>query len=272
MGDPCLRGDLSFVVLDGEEIAGYTVNFVVESDWEAAGVREGWVGQLGVRRPWRRRGVGRRCWCARWRRSARPAWRRHAGRRRREPDRRPGRLRAGRLPPDPPLGAPAASRTGGSVARPRRQTPRRRRRASERPPAAALLPPAAKRAVVSGFRVAVRLRHPYARHLSDRRVMPVLGRGVGRTLPARDPRRPAPRTSRETGSPPSMLGAVGRPGAHQAGDRDRSPRSRNRCARKAGRGPRVKPGPHARSSTNPMSRKSGNTQSRSGARRKPHRS
>jgi mycothiol synthase len=57
VGDPFFRGDLSFVVLDGEEIAGYTVNYVVESDWEAAGVREGWVGQLGVRRPWRRRGV-----------------------------------------------------------------------------------------------------------------------------------------------------------------------------------------------------------------------
>ena len=57
VGDPFFRGDLSFVVLDGEEIAGYTVNYVFESDWGAAGVREGWVGQLGVRRPWRRRGL-----------------------------------------------------------------------------------------------------------------------------------------------------------------------------------------------------------------------
>ena len=57
VGDPFFRGDLSFVVYDGEEIAGYTVNYVVESDWGAAGVREGWVGQLGVRRPWRKRGV-----------------------------------------------------------------------------------------------------------------------------------------------------------------------------------------------------------------------
>ena len=57
VGDPFFRGDLSFVVLDGEEIAGYTINYVFESDWGAAGVREGWVGQLGVRRPWRRRGL-----------------------------------------------------------------------------------------------------------------------------------------------------------------------------------------------------------------------
>jgi len=57
VGDPFFRGDLSFVVFDGEEIAGYTVNYVVESDWEAIGLREGWVGQLGVRRPWRKRGL-----------------------------------------------------------------------------------------------------------------------------------------------------------------------------------------------------------------------
>jgi mycothiol synthase len=57
VGDPYFRGDLSFVILDGDEIAGYTVNYVAEADWEATGVREGWVGQLGVRRAWRRRGL-----------------------------------------------------------------------------------------------------------------------------------------------------------------------------------------------------------------------
>jgi len=57
VGDPFFRADLSFVALDGEEVAGYSVNYVVESDWEATGVREGWIGQLGVRRPWRKRGL-----------------------------------------------------------------------------------------------------------------------------------------------------------------------------------------------------------------------
>jgi mycothiol synthase len=57
IGDPYFRGDLSFVAFDGSEIAGYTVNYVAEADWEATGIREGWVGQLGVRRPWRRRGL-----------------------------------------------------------------------------------------------------------------------------------------------------------------------------------------------------------------------
>ena len=56
MGDPRFRADLSFLVLDGDEIAGYTINYVAEDDWAAAGVKEGWVGQLGVRRAWRRRG------------------------------------------------------------------------------------------------------------------------------------------------------------------------------------------------------------------------
>jgi ribosomal protein S18 acetylase RimI-like enzyme len=57
VGDPFFRGDLSFVAFDGEEVAGYAVNYVAEPDWEATGVHEGWVGQLGVRRPWRKRGL-----------------------------------------------------------------------------------------------------------------------------------------------------------------------------------------------------------------------
>jgi mycothiol synthase len=57
VGDPYFRADLSFVILDGDEVAGYTVNYVAESDWAATGVREGWVGQLGVRRRWRKRGL-----------------------------------------------------------------------------------------------------------------------------------------------------------------------------------------------------------------------
>jgi ribosomal protein S18 acetylase RimI-like enzyme len=57
VGDAFFRGDLSFVAFDGSEIVGYAVNYVAEADWEATGVREGWVGQLGVRRPWRRRGL-----------------------------------------------------------------------------------------------------------------------------------------------------------------------------------------------------------------------
>jgi mycothiol synthase len=57
VGDPFFRGDLSFVIMAGDQVAGYTVNYVAEADWEVTGIREGWVGQLGVRRPWRKRGL-----------------------------------------------------------------------------------------------------------------------------------------------------------------------------------------------------------------------
>jgi len=57
VGDPFFRADLSFVALAGDEVAAYSVNYVAETDWEATGVREGWIGQLGVRRPWRKRGL-----------------------------------------------------------------------------------------------------------------------------------------------------------------------------------------------------------------------
>jgi mycothiol synthase len=57
IGDPYFRPDLSYVAFEGDEIAGYTVNYIAEADWEATGIREAWIGQLGVRRPWRRRGL-----------------------------------------------------------------------------------------------------------------------------------------------------------------------------------------------------------------------
>ncbi len=57
VGDPRFRPDLTVAAFDGAEIAGYSLNYVAADDWEATGIREGWVGQLGVRRPWRRRGL-----------------------------------------------------------------------------------------------------------------------------------------------------------------------------------------------------------------------
>lgn len=57
VGNPTFRPDLSLLVLDGDEIAAYSVNYVAEDDWAATGIRDGWVGQLGVRRAWRKRGL-----------------------------------------------------------------------------------------------------------------------------------------------------------------------------------------------------------------------
>jgi mycothiol synthase len=46
--------DLWFVATDGDQVAGYALCFPHETERDV-----GWVQSLGVRRPWRRRGVGR---------------------------------------------------------------------------------------------------------------------------------------------------------------------------------------------------------------------
>ncbi|MBM3673861.1 MAG: GNAT family N-acetyltransferase [Actinobacteria bacterium] len=53
------RADRSFVVLDGREVVGYAIGAEHPDDWPALGFTEGWTEQLGVRRPWRGRGVAR---------------------------------------------------------------------------------------------------------------------------------------------------------------------------------------------------------------------
>lgn len=57
-GSRAFRPETSLLVLDGEEVAAYLLSYFYTADAEATGVREGWVGQLGTRAPWRRRGLG----------------------------------------------------------------------------------------------------------------------------------------------------------------------------------------------------------------------
>ena len=57
VGDPHFRADLSFVALAGDHVAGYSLDYCSEADWAAGDVRDAWIGQLGVRRPWRGRGL-----------------------------------------------------------------------------------------------------------------------------------------------------------------------------------------------------------------------
>jgi mycothiol synthase len=52
------RPDVSWLVLDGDEVTAYLLTFCWEADAAATGVREAFVGQLGVRPGWRRRGLG----------------------------------------------------------------------------------------------------------------------------------------------------------------------------------------------------------------------
>jgi mycothiol synthase len=57
-GMRAFRPDLSWLIRDGEEIVAYVLSYFWEADAAASGVREAFVGQLGVRPRWRRRGLG----------------------------------------------------------------------------------------------------------------------------------------------------------------------------------------------------------------------
>ena len=52
------RPEVSWLVRDGEEVVGYLLTHFWEADAAATGVHEAYVGQLGVRPAWRRRGLG----------------------------------------------------------------------------------------------------------------------------------------------------------------------------------------------------------------------
>lgn len=56
-GAQSFRPEVSLLVLDGEEVAAYLLSYFWAADAEATGVREAWVGQLGTRPAWRRRGL-----------------------------------------------------------------------------------------------------------------------------------------------------------------------------------------------------------------------
>lgn len=53
------RADCSYLVLDGDAVAGYALNAIHPDDWPALGFTEGWTHQLGVRRAWRGQGLAK---------------------------------------------------------------------------------------------------------------------------------------------------------------------------------------------------------------------
>jgi mycothiol synthase len=58
------RPDLSFLVMDGDRIAGYSVNRVSPEDNAQQGFNAGHVGQVGVRREYRKKGIATALLCA----------------------------------------------------------------------------------------------------------------------------------------------------------------------------------------------------------------
>ena len=57
------RPDLTFVAMDGDEVAGLSFNTISPEENARHGIEEGWVAELAVRRPWRRRGVASALLC-----------------------------------------------------------------------------------------------------------------------------------------------------------------------------------------------------------------
>jgi mycothiol synthase len=58
------RPDLTYVVMDGAEVAGFSFNCISVEENARRHSSEGWVEVLGVRRPWRKRGVATALLCA----------------------------------------------------------------------------------------------------------------------------------------------------------------------------------------------------------------
>ncbi|HLF27172.1 MAG TPA: GNAT family N-acetyltransferase [Anaerolineae bacterium] len=57
------RPELTFVVMDGEQVAGLSYNTVSPEDNARRGINEGVIAELAVRRPWRKRGVATALLC-----------------------------------------------------------------------------------------------------------------------------------------------------------------------------------------------------------------
>jgi mycothiol synthase len=62
-GRDVFRPALSRVVIDGERVAGFALGYEFAVDTERTGVRELWIGQVGVRREYRGRGLARAAMC-----------------------------------------------------------------------------------------------------------------------------------------------------------------------------------------------------------------
>lgn len=56
-GSEHFRGDLTYGVYEGQRLIGYCTAYHAPEDAAVTGRREGWLGQIGVRRAWRGRGV-----------------------------------------------------------------------------------------------------------------------------------------------------------------------------------------------------------------------
>lgn len=64
IGRSSFRPDLTYVVMDGDEVAGFSLNGISPEENVRHGRSDGWIEELAVRRPWRKRGVATALLCA----------------------------------------------------------------------------------------------------------------------------------------------------------------------------------------------------------------
>jgi len=64
VGRSSFRSDLTYVVMDGHDVAGFSLNGISPDENARHGRSDGWVEVLAVRRPWRKRGVATALLCA----------------------------------------------------------------------------------------------------------------------------------------------------------------------------------------------------------------
>jgi mycothiol synthase len=64
VGRSSFRPDLTYVVMAGSEVAGFSINGVSPEENARHGRSDGWIEELAVRRPWRKRGVATALLCA----------------------------------------------------------------------------------------------------------------------------------------------------------------------------------------------------------------
>ncbi len=57
------RPDLTFLAMDGDEVAGFSFNTISPEENARNALNEGWVAELGTRRSWRKRGVASALLC-----------------------------------------------------------------------------------------------------------------------------------------------------------------------------------------------------------------
>jgi len=57
------RPDITFVAMDGDRVAGLSFNTISPEENARNGINEGWVAELAVRRPWRKRGIATALLC-----------------------------------------------------------------------------------------------------------------------------------------------------------------------------------------------------------------